>query len=340
MGKLGIGIILLTAIFVILFVSKNFIPQREKVKEKPLAKYTFENLKKKFFLPSIITLGHIVDEDESIVSQMFYVNLRETIDGRSRQKKVSGLINVPKVKGIYPIIVMFRGFVPKEVYTTGIGTKKAGEVFAQNGFITIASDFLGYGNSDSPSGNSIEERFQTYTTALTLLSSLVNLDNGLDASYSGKIKADISKVGIWGHSNGGQIALSVLEITGKNYPTVLWAPVSKPFPYSILYFTDEFDDHGKALRKVVANFEKDYDVELYSPSNFYSWTNAPIQMHQGSKDDAVPQKWSDMLYEDLTKLGKEVEYFVYPGADHNLLPDGWGMAVKRSLDFYKNHLTN
>ncbi len=338
MGKLGIGIILLTAIFVVLFVSKNFTSQREKVKEKPLAKYTFENLKKKFFLPSIITLGHIVDEDENIVSQMFYFNLRETIDGKIQYKKVSGLINVPRLGGTYPIIIMFRGFVPKEIYTTGIGTKRAGEVFAQNGFITIASDFLGYGNSDNPSGNSIEERFQTYTTALTLLSSLVNLNSGLSASYSGKIKADVSKVGIWGHSNGGQIALSILEITGKNYPTVLWAPVSKPFPYSILYFTDEFDDHGKALRKVIANFENDYDVELYSPSNFYSWINAPIQIHQGTSDDAVPLKWSDQLVAHLIKLGKDVTYFTYPGADHNLLPNGWEIAVQRSLDFYRQKL--
>jgi len=342
MRKLGIGIILLTAIFVVLFVSKHFVPQREKVKEKPLARYTFEHLKKKQFLPSTITLGESLNEKEDYISQMFYFNLRETIDGKSQYKKISGLINVPSAKqnneNGYPIIVMFRGFVPKEIYATGIGTKRAGEVFAQNGFITIAPDFLGYGQSDNPSGNSIEERFQTYTTILTLLSSLVNLNDGLDASYSGRVKADVSKVGIWGHSNGGQIALSVLEITGKNYPAVLWAPVSKPFPYSILYFTDEFDDHGKALRKVVANFENDYDIELYSSSNFYSWVNAPIQIHQGGQDDAVPLKWSDNLVKDLEKLGKDTTYFTYPNADHNLLPDGWGTAVQRSLDFYKNHL--
>ena len=342
MKKLGIGFFLIIIVFGIFFLIKNFNSPREIkspiAKEKSLAKYTFENLKKKIFLPSTITLGHIVDEDESIVSQMFYFNLGETIDGKSRQKKVSGLINVPRYGGTYPIIVMFRGFVPKEIYTTGVGTKKGGEVFAQEGFITLAPDFLGYGNSDNPSGNSIEERLQTYTTALTLLSSLNNLNNGLIASYSGKIKADVSKVGIWGHSNGGQIALSILEITGKNYPAVLWAPVSKPFPYSILYFTDEFDDHGKALRKVIANFEKDYDVELYSPSNFYSWINAPIEIHQGELDDAVPKKWSDQLVADLTKLGKDVTYFTYPGADHNLLPDGWGIAVQRSLDFYRKKL--
>lgn len=338
MKKLGIGLLLILAILGIFIISKNQKLEKEKVKEKPLAKYTFENLKKKQFLPLPIVLGHVLDEDESVISQMFYYTLRETIDGKSQYKKVSGLINVPTLEGTYPVIVMMRGFVPKKIYSTGIGTQRAGKFFAQNGFITIASDFLGYGKSDNPSKDSIGERLQTYTTVLSLLSSLPNLNSGLIASYSGKIKADSSKVGIWGHSNGGQIALSVLEITGKNYPTVLWAPVSKSFPYSIFFFMDEFDDHGKALRKAVANFESDYDIELYSPSNFYSWINAPIQLHQGTADDAVPQKWSDNLVEELTKLGKKTDYFVYPGADHNLLPDGWPTAVQRSLDFYKEKL--
>lgn len=336
MKKLGVGILLLAAILGIFIFLKPPIVQKERVKEKPFIKYTFENLKKNKFLPSAIALGEILDKQEDYISQMFYYNVRESLGGKTLYKKVSGLINVPKEEGVYPVVIMLRGFVLAEIYTTGVGTKKAGEFFAQNDFITIAPDFLGFGKSDKPSENSIEERFQTYVAALTLLSSLTNLNASLEASYSGKIKADVSRIGIWGHSNGGQIALSVLEITDKNYPTVLWAPVSKPFPYSILYFTDEFDDHGKALRKAVADFENDYDIELYSPNNFYSWINAPIQIHQGTADDSVPLKWSDNLAADLTKLGKNVKYFTYPEADHNLLP-GWETAVKRSSDFYKEN---
>jgi uncharacterized protein len=337
MKKLGIGIIILVLLFGIFIFLKKDIARKEKVKEKPLLKYAYVNLKKTRLESSTITLGKILEENENYISQMFYYDVRATIDGERRSKKVSGLINIPKKDGEYPVIVMSRGFVDPKIYSTGTGTKRAGEFFAQNNFITLAPDFLGYGESDKPSQNSMEERFQTYTTALILLSSLSNLDAGLDASYSGKIRADVSKVGIWGHSNGGQIAISVLEITGKEYPTVLWAPVSKPFPYSILYFTDEFEDHGKALRKVVADFENDYNIELYSPSNFYSWINAPIEIHQGTADDAVPIKWSDNLVTDLTKLNKNVEYFTYSGADHNLTP-GWGIAVQRSLDFYKKYL--
>jgi len=337
MKKLGIGILLFAALLGIFLLVKNGAVPKEKVKEKPLLKYTYQNLKKINFGSSPITLGRILDDKQNYVSQMFYYSVRDVVAGRSREMKISGLINIPKKTGTYPIIVLMRGFVPIEIYSTGVGTKRDGEFFVQNGFITLAPDFLGYGESDKPSQNSIEERFQTYTTALTLLSSLPNLNSGLDASYSGKIKADSLKTGIWAHSNGGQIAISVLEISGKNYPTVLWAPVSKPFPYSVLYYTDEYDDHGKALRKVIADFENDYNIESYSPTNFYSWINAPIEIHQGTADESVPLKWSDNLVADLKKFGKNVTYFTYPGADHNLMP-GWDVAIWRSLDYFKNHL--
>jgi uncharacterized protein len=329
----GILVFILIAVgFVFLTQSKAVLSplgkESDKVVEMPFEKYTFENLRKKQFVSSQILLGNVVDDEKDFHSQMFYYD----VDG----KKVSGLINLPKKEGTYPIIVMFRGFVEREIYETGVGTKRAGEVFAKNGYITLAPDFLGYGESASSSASSLEDRFLTYTTALTLLTSLENLNNGLTASYSA-MKADVEQVGIWGHSNGGQISLSVLAITQKNYPTVLWAPVTKPFPYSVLYFTDEFEDNGKALRKVVADFEKEYDIENYSTSNYYKDIIAPIQLHQGTADDAVPVRWSNQFVEKLEALEKDIDYFVYPGADHNLNPS-WSTAVDRSLQFYNKQL--
>jgi uncharacterized protein len=323
------AVVLIVGVFFIVGPNKTKI-QSPLAQEKPFDKYTYVNLRKTSIPPGPVVLGESLNQTAEYISQLFYF--------RVGGKKVSGLINVPEKTGNYPVLVMLRGFVPVEIYAEGIGTQRAGEYFAKNGYITLAPDFFGYGQSDGASQDAIEDRLQTYTTVLSLLSSLVNLNSGLDASYSGKITADVSKVGIWAHSNGGQIAISALEVTGKNYPTVLWAPVSKPFPYSILYFTDDISDHGKALRKIVADFENDYDIEKYSPSNYYSWINASIQIHQGSNDESVPLKWSDNLVEELTKLDKKVEYFTYPGADHNLMPDGWDDAVLKSLSFYKSHL--
>ena len=288
-------------------------------KPLPLLKYTFENLKNTKFSPSPITLGEKVTE----ISQKFYFDIPE---------KVSGLINFPDEPGTYPVIVMFRGYIPKETYQPGAGSQPSAKVLAANGFITLAPDFLGYAESTSPSATPFEERFQTTTTALTLLASLENLNSALPA----QIKADLSKVGIWGHSNGGSIALSVLAISGGSYPTVLWAPVSKSFPYSILAYTDETDDQGKYLRRALADFEKDYNTEDFSPPKYFSWIKAPLLINQGLNDQEVPYWWSDELVKNLKSYGLEVKYLKYPGADHNFLPSGWNQAITNTVAFFKD----
>ncbi|MCX6794015.1 MAG: prolyl oligopeptidase family serine peptidase [Candidatus Gottesmanbacteria bacterium] len=227
----------------------------------------------------------------------------------------------------FPVIVQFRGYVDREQYFPGEGTARSAEVYAANGFISLAPDFLGYGGSDMPSTDVFEERFETYTTALNLLASVSTLPI-----------VDALHIGIWGHSNGGQIALTVLEILGRPIPTVLWAPVSKPFPYSILYYTDEADDHGKLLRRELARFESQYDIEQYSLTNYLNRITGPVQFHQGMADTAVPLSWSDTLAKTLEASNSAVNYFVYPGADHNMLPDGWDTVVARDVTFFGKYL--
>ena len=297
--------------------------------ERPLDKYTIDALSKTKFTASDIELGDVIKVDPNFVSRYFYFK----VGG----KRVSGQINFPKAPGTYPVIVMNRGYIDRETYKTGDGTRRSGEVFAKNGFITVAPDFLGYGQSDMPSESPLEERFQTYITSATLLESVGNLNSVL-TKEGVNVKVDPEKVGLWGHSNGGQITLTVLEVTGANYPTVLWAPVSKPFPYSILYYTDDIDDHGKMLRRVVADFEKDYDSEKYSLTNYMDKINAPIQTHQGGADEAVPIKWSDDLVKTLKEKDKTIDYFTYPGDDHNFAKGNWQTVVNRNIEFFKEKL--
>ena len=295
------------------------------LKPLPLLKYTFENLKNTKFTASQITLGDKVSD----TSQIFYFNIPE---------KVSGLMNFPDKPGTYPVIVMFRGYIPKETFKSGSGSQPSAKVLANNGFITLAPDFLGYGQSASPSAQPFEERFQTVISALTLLASLENLNSTLGASYAGQIKADLTKVGIWGHSNGGAIALSALAISGLTYPTVLWAPVSKSFPYSILYYTDETDDQGKYLRAALADFEEDYTAEDFSPPRYFNWIKAPILVNQGLDDQEAPYWWTDELVKNLKSYGLEVKYFKYANADHNFLPSGWNQAITNTVNFFKAQL--
>ncbi|MFI5265413.1 MAG: alpha/beta hydrolase family protein [Candidatus Levyibacteriota bacterium] len=329
-------IIILTLVFSFLYLSKNqeLLSPLAKLTPKPLLSYTFQNLKKDTFPKTDIILGRKISENSTSISQLFYYKTPKSPNSKTLET-VSGLLNIPKKPGNYPVIIMFRGFVPDNIYAPGIGTQPSASQLVKSGYITLAPDFLGFGESASPSADSFENRFQTYTTALSLFSSLSTLNQGLNASYSGQLTADISKVGVWGHSNGGHIALSVLAISGKPYPTVLWAPVSKSFPYSILYYTDESDDQGKALRLALSQFENIYNVYDFSPERYYKWIKAPILINQGTADQEVPYWWSDSLTSILKKNKVDVTENILLGADHNMLPmSTWSLAITATIDFY------
>jgi dipeptidyl aminopeptidase/acylaminoacyl peptidase len=301
----------------------NFIP--EKVVEKPLERYTIENLSNANISPGVLTLGELLEENDTYNTYLFSMEFDPSLAG-NEIKKTTGMINIPNGEGKYPLIVMFRGYVDQTIYQTGTGTKNAGSFFADKGFITIAPDFLGYAGSDTETGNIFESRFQTYVTALTLMKSLDQVDMW-----------DGENLFIWGHSNGGQIAITVLEVTKDSIPATLWAPVTKPFPYSILYYTDESTDKGKFIRKELAEFEKLYDVEKYSLDNFVTNIDSILLIHQGTADHAVPVGWTDGFVQTLEEEDVDVTYYKYQGADHNLRPS-WDTVVQRDYDFFIENL--
>ena len=96
----------------------------------------------------------------------------------------------------------------------------------------------------------------------------------------------------------------------------------------------KFEPFVKTI-KSLSDFEELYDTQLFSPERYYRWIKAPIEINQGTADREVPYWWSDDLAETLKENDVDVTYFTYPGADHNLLPSGWGSAVTNTIDFYK-----
>lgn len=346
--------------------------------EKPLAKYTLTALADYPYQTSPITIEKILSVNDDYSSYLFSY----TTVG----KKMTGQLNVPANTAISnpaKVIIMLRGYVPLNIYTTGVGTKNAAAVYAQAGFITIAPDFFGYGDSDPEPTDTWQARFEKPIVVIELLKSLqtqplvIPADTTLDSTaLGGTPKRPLSTTGqtitptsfgFWGHSNGGQIALSVLEVLNQPFPTTLWAPVTVPFPYSILFFSDESDDEGKATRKWISIFEQDYDVFDFSLTQHISRLTGPLQLHHGTADEAALTVWSDEFVDKIkaenlkrTAAQQELEdslpattgatataaavldpidltYFTYPGADHNLQP-GWDTVVERDLVFFKKFL--
>jgi len=297
----------------------------KQVVDRSLDKYTIENLSKANVTAVPIVIEKNIKDYPNFKSNLFTYSFDPTFTN-GPSKKVSGLINIPSGEGKFPLIVMLRGYVSPTDYFTGNGTINSSLFFAKNGFITVAPDFLGYGESDKEPDNIFEARFQTYTTVMTLLKSVENIPEW-----------NHKDIFIWGHSNGGQIALTTLEITGVTYPTVLWAPVSAPFPFSILYYSDESNDHGKSLRRALSQFEDVYNSDFYALTNHFDKIKAPIQLDQGTADDAVPVSWSNNLSKTLKGQGLKVDYNVYQGLNHDMTP-AWNTVIEKDLEYFVKNL--
>jgi hypothetical protein len=212
-GKISLmkKLLLLTAIiasFILGFVLRGILknmPQNDNIKQpeqivptpKPLEVYTINNLSKTKIEPGILEIGDLLEDNESYQSFIFHFTFNPNPE-KSETKTTTGQINIPKNDNSknYPVIIMIRGYVDQEIYQTGDGTKNAAAYFAKNGFITIAPDFLGYADSDKEAENIFESRFQTYTTALSLIKSLDQIKNW-----------DKKNTLLWAHSNGGHIGL-------------------------------------------------------------------------------------------------------------------------------------
>lgn len=330
--------------------------------EYPLNKYKINELSK-LTLPKanmkIISL--IADSDEF----KSYLVSFETLGG-----SMSAQLNLPKTGLATKLILMIRGYVPLEIYQTGVGTRAAASVFANHGYATLAPDFLGFGVSSNDFDDSWESRFVKPAQMMGLFNELKQLDlRQLECLYE-QVESkksicekshEIENIGIWAHSNGGQIALTTLEAIDQGIPTSLWAPVTVPFPYSVLFFTDEMQDEGKATRIWLNQFEKSYDVFDFSLTKHLSRLQGPIQIQHGTMDEAALYSWSlefaqkiedenalrqkQMLENQTASMSAqkdvlpkiEFELITHHGADHNLKPT-WDNAINQDLVFFSKHL--
>ncbi len=294
------------------------VSEKKKPVEQPYLVYTIPALQGKQFEPVSIDIVEPIATESAFTSYLFRTQFGE--------RHMTGQLNLPNVVDEQtPIILMIRGYVPTEIYQTGIGTKNAAAVFARNGYITIAPDFFGVAGSDEELEDVWAARFEKPALMAQLIETVPTFQNGNHP------------IGIWAHSNGGQIALTTLEISQRPIPTTIWAPVTAPFPYSVLYYSDEAEDEGRATRLWINQLESAYDLRQFSLRQYVSALTGPLQIHHGQLDEAAPKIWSDEFSDLLDENDVTHTYWEYPAADHNLQPD-WNLAVQRDLQFFAENL--
>lgn len=250
---------------------------------------------------------------------------------------IHGLYTIPKeahpLSG-FPAIAFIHGHLDPASYTPTERYVAYQDSFAKSGFITFKPDLRGHGKSEgSPVTSNFSDGY--VIDALNLVSALEK-----------DTLVDKNRIGMWGHSMGGGITLRSMVVSKNIKAGVIWAGVVGDYEDLLQRYKNRAD----WLRaQSNSNLAKDFYEKYGSPSANPSFWNeidpyaflkdisGPIQLHHGTMDESVPIEFSRHLKVALEMIGKPVELFEYPGADHNIA-QGFSQAMQRSIEFFKKNL--
>ncbi|HLD25827.1 MAG TPA: alpha/beta fold hydrolase, partial [Candidatus Andersenbacteria bacterium] len=267
-------------------------------------------------------VGQVLAENEAYT--------RYYITYRSGELTISGIMNVPKGEGPFPLLLLNHGHIDTSVYTNGRGLKREQDYLAQQGYVVIHSDYRNHANSDDDPG--ADHRFR-----LGYAEDVINAILAVRAANLSYV--DTERVGMLGHSMGGGVAWRI-AVTQPDLVDayVQFAPVS----------ADERDNFEKWTRRrsetaaqiVAAHGTPSENPTFWdniSPISFFEQVAMPVMIHHGSADESVPLAWSERAAEVLQAAGKDVILHVYPGEPHEFAV-AWPTVMQRTAAFFDQHL--
>jgi dipeptidyl aminopeptidase/acylaminoacyl peptidase len=269
-----------------------------------------------------LSLGKVLAENE------FYT--RYYITYKSGNLTISGIMNVPKGPGPFPVLFLNHGYIDPAIYTNGRGLKREQDYLAKKGYIVIHSDYRNHAESSKDPDAELTLRLAYVEDVLNAVMAVKNSELSI---------FDKENLGMLGHSMGGGISQNISVIKPDLVKAiVLFAPVS-------LDAHDSYERWTSRRPELAKRIDAAYGSPTTSPefwknvnaANFVDRIKTPIMLHHGTADKDVPIEWSDKTAQLLKSEGKTIEYLVYPDQPHEFTTD-WPEVLRRTTEFFDMHL--
>lgn len=226
----------------------------------------------------------------------------------------------------WPVILLNHGHYALTDYYPGKGTELEAAYLAQRGYVTIASDYRGYGDSEGSPGNHFDPGWTH--DVLNLLDALHSLDF-----------VDPERVGMWGHSTGGEIALQVVTARDNVDAVVLFGSLGVDAADNLAAMQGEDRDRRAfAIQRYGLPTEASEVWAKLSPITYLPDVSTPISIHHGNLDEEVPPELSARLWQAMQAVNLPGEYYTYPDQGHFFAGLAWGLAMERTLAFFDQHV--
>lgn len=259
--------------------------------------------------------------------------------------KIYALLTVPqgeKPATGWPVVIFNHGYIPPAQYRTTERYVAYVEGFASNGYIVFRSDYRGHGNSEGEAAGGYGS--PAYT--VDVLNAVASIKQYPDA--------DPARIGMWGHSMGGQITLRAMVISDDIKAGVIWAGVVASYPdllarwhrassagSDIFPTPDPNSQRGRWRRELLETYgSPDENPEFWasiSPNSYLSDLSGPLQLHHGTADSSVPLEFSETLETQLEAVDWPGELYTYDGDNHNISVN-FTTAMQRSIQFFDEHV--
>lgn len=249
---------------------------------------------------------------------------------RSNGLKISGIMNVPKGKGPFPVIVLAHGYIDPDVYVTGQGFRREQDALARNGYVALHVDYRNHAGSDNDPNNALRLR-------LGYTEDVINAARAVQSSNLPYLDSD--RIGFLGRSMGGGVGYNALVTApGTFKAAVLYAPVS----------ADAVDNFNKWQRSDAA-LRKEIFARYGSPEanptwwdgisaiNYFDRVTDPLLIVHGTADESCPIGWTRRAMQELRQQSVDAELIEIKGGGHYLYGP-WAKSFDRTLAFLDTHV--
>ena len=216
--------------------------------------------------------------------------------------EIKGLLMKPKKKGKYPCIIYNRGGNRDFGSLIIWDAVKLGQI-AKEGYIVIASQYRGNGNSEGQ-----EEFGGTDVNDVTILTEVLKEIED----------ADTDKIGMYGWSRGGMMTYIALTKTDKIKVAVVGGAVSDNFAT----IRDRPGMETHVYEELIPNYDNNKEEELTKRSAI-RWAErfskkVPILMLHGNSDWRVKSEQSLRMALEFEKYRIPYRLVIFEGGDHGI----------------------
>ena len=255
---------------------------------------------------------------------------RHAIAYESDGLTITGIMNRPRGRGPFPVVVLAHGYIDPATYWSGQGFRREQDWLARNGYIALHVDYRNHAGSDN-------DRLNDAALRIGYAADVINA--GLAVRSSRLPYIDTGRVALLGRSMGGGVTFQALAIKpGVFDAAITYASTSSDIVDNFNRWQRFDPEVGRAI---IQRYGRPETNAAYwgtmSSRNYFDRVTEPVLMIHGTADDTCSITWARETRDALEDAGADVELVEYRGAGHYMYGE-WADSIRRVGGFLKTHL--